>query len=173
MFVYVTVIFCTQGGVVFNPDNRRILLIREKGSDSVWKFPGGLLDLGEEIADGVQREVREETGIASQFVSVLAIRHAHNIQFGRSDFYWICKLKALTEDIVVDDEIQDACWMAVDDFRTINKHPMHEKVLDILSKSDISDGSNGGSNGGVVSSEICEVEMVSVIRGRKNFKLYY
>ncbi len=29
----------------------------------LWSIPGGLLELGERVADGVKREVREETGL--------------------------------------------------------------------------------------------------------------
>ena len=49
--------------------------------------PGGLLDLGEEVRDGVEREVREETGIRATFRSILASRHQHGAAFGRDDLY--------------------------------------------------------------------------------------
>jgi ADP-ribose pyrophosphatase YjhB (NUDIX family) len=52
------------GGVVFDPQGR-VLLIR-RGSEPLkgcWSIPGGILDLGESMADGVRREVLEETGI--------------------------------------------------------------------------------------------------------------
>ncbi len=52
------------GGVVFDPDGR-VMLIR-RGSEplkGLWSIPGGLLDVGETMAEGVRREVLEETGI--------------------------------------------------------------------------------------------------------------
>ena len=43
----------------------RALLIR-RGSEPLkgeWSIPGGMLELGEELAAGVQRELKEETGL--------------------------------------------------------------------------------------------------------------
>ena len=51
------------GGVVIHRD--RALLIR-RGSEPLkgeWSVPGGMLELGEELAAGVQRELKEETGL--------------------------------------------------------------------------------------------------------------
>ena len=51
------------GGVVIY--RGRVLLIR-RGSEPLkgeWSIPGGLLELGEELAAGVQRELKEETGL--------------------------------------------------------------------------------------------------------------
>jgi 8-oxo-dGTP diphosphatase len=46
-------------------DGVRVLLIR-RGSEPMkgeWSLPGGKLELGETLRDGVVREVREETGL--------------------------------------------------------------------------------------------------------------
>src|SRR5208283_2759797 len=51
------------GGVVIHRD--RALLIR-RGSEPLkgeWSIPGGMLELGEELTAGVQRELKEETGV--------------------------------------------------------------------------------------------------------------
>lgn len=47
------------------------------------------------------REVFEETGVRSEFRSLLSIRqqHDHPGAFGRSDMYLICRLSPLTYDI--------------------------------------------------------------------------
>ena len=38
-----------------------------------WSLPGGLLELGEALADGLRREVREETGLEVQPLGVLEV----------------------------------------------------------------------------------------------------
>lgn len=48
-------------GVVVN-DNGDVLLIQRRDNGH-WEPPGGILELGEAIKDGVRREVWEETGL--------------------------------------------------------------------------------------------------------------
>ena len=51
------------GGVVVSEN--RVLLIRRGGPplEGEWSIPGGMLELGESLRDGVRRELAEETGL--------------------------------------------------------------------------------------------------------------
>ena len=104
------------GGMCLN-DRHEVLCVKEKRapaatSQGAWKLPGGLIDLGEEIADGVAREVREETGVVATFRSLLAARHQHGAAFGRDDLYCICLMRPVTHDITIDEtEIGEARWL--------------------------------------------------------------
>jgi 8-oxo-dGTP diphosphatase len=52
-------------GAVVLDVQRRVLLVR-RGQEPLmgeWSIPGGALELGERLEDGVRREVREETGL--------------------------------------------------------------------------------------------------------------
>ncbi|MER5864634.1 NUDIX domain-containing protein [Kitasatospora sp. NPDC002040] len=51
-------------GVVVREDGR-VLAIR-RADNGTWEPPGGVLELGETVEDGVRREVFEETGILVQ-----------------------------------------------------------------------------------------------------------
>ncbi|KAL1109713.1 hypothetical protein V6Z11_D03G196200 [Gossypium hirsutum] len=63
----------------------------------------------EEIYAGAVREVKEETGIDTEFLEVVAFRHVHNVAFEKSDLFFICMLKPLSTRIIVDvHEIQAA-----------------------------------------------------------------
>ena len=63
---------------------------------------------------------------------MLGFRHVHNQQFGRGDVYVICRLNALTHDIKLDDEIDDAKWMPILEYKSQNTHPMLNEVVEIL-----------------------------------------
>lgn len=51
----------SAGAIVLN-DRGDILLIKNDRRDT-WSFPGGIIEEGEGVLDGVKREVLEETGI--------------------------------------------------------------------------------------------------------------
>jgi len=61
------------GGVVV--DNGRALLIRRASPplEGQWSIPGGMLELGETLAQGVARELSEETGLDVSVVELLEV----------------------------------------------------------------------------------------------------
>ena len=61
------------GGVVIRGD--QVLLVR-RGSEPLkgqWSIPGGTLELGETLAEGVVREMREETGFDVRVVGQIEV----------------------------------------------------------------------------------------------------
>jgi 8-oxo-dGTP diphosphatase len=112
------------GAVVLN-EHRQLLTILESG-DAVsrphnLKLPGGMLERGEHMADGVMREVREETGVRTEFQGLISFRHHHRGQFGESNIYAVCRLKPLTQEIRIDEtEIAKAMWINVDDYLALS-----------------------------------------------------
>ncbi|XP_074946307.1 nucleoside diphosphate-linked moiety X motif 6 isoform X1 [Phalacrocorax aristotelis] len=82
-------------GAVLDESTGRVLVVQDRNRTlNAWKFPGGLSNPGEDI-DTAVREVFEETGIKSEFKSILSIRqqHKHPGAFGKSDMYIICRLE--------------------------------------------------------------------------------
>ncbi|CAH1389826.1 unnamed protein product [Nezara viridula] len=109
------------GALVIN-DNNQILVVHERyRTVSFWKLPGGYVDPGEEIGEAAQREVLEETGIKTEFLSLLSVRHLPSAVFGCSDLYFVVRLKPLSYEITKqDDEVEDCQWM---DINTFLSHP--------------------------------------------------
>ncbi len=61
------------GGVII--DKGRALLIR-RGSEPLrgeWSIPGGTLELGESLQEGVARELREETGLDVRVLELIEV----------------------------------------------------------------------------------------------------
>ncbi|KAF7653631.1 hypothetical protein LDENG_00080650 [Lucifuga dentata] len=89
-------------GAVVDESNGKVLVVQDRNkTKNAWKFPGGLSDPGENISATAVREVYEETGVRSEFRSLLSIRqqHRHPGAFGMSDMYIICRLSPLTYSI--------------------------------------------------------------------------
>jgi 8-oxo-dGTP pyrophosphatase MutT (NUDIX family) len=120
-------------GFVLN-SRRELLVIQEKhgpaaGRD-LWKLPGGLLDLREDIAKGVVREVQEETGVDCEFSQLVAIVEGHHgtgpARESASDLYCVSVLhcKDETQPIIPQlHEIEKCEWMPVQE---VLKHPLYD-----------------------------------------------
>ncbi|XP_053112568.1 nucleoside diphosphate-linked moiety X motif 6 [Hemicordylus capensis] len=83
-------------GAVLDTNTGKVLVVQDRNkTTNVWKFPGGLSEPGEDIGNTAVREVLEETGIKSEFKSLLSLRqqHRHPGAFGKSDMYIICRLQ--------------------------------------------------------------------------------
>ncbi|RDX99397.1 Nudix hydrolase 8, partial [Mucuna pruriens] len=127
------------GGFVIN-DNNEVLVVQEKHCSSatlgLWKIPTGFILEAEEIYTGAVREVKEETGIDTEFIEVIAFRHAHNVAFEKSDLFFICMLRPLSSKIIVDDlEVEAAKWMPLVEFvkqPLIQEDSMFKKIVDIF-----------------------------------------
>jgi 8-oxo-dGTP pyrophosphatase MutT (NUDIX family) len=108
------------GGVVLN-EWQELLVVWEKthrqSGRKYYKLPGGALLQGEHIVDCVRREIREETGIETQFESLVCFRHWHGYRFAKSDIYFVCRLSPLSHEILADEEeIQECLWMPVEEY---------------------------------------------------------
>ncbi|MBS1801403.1 MAG: NUDIX hydrolase [Acidobacteria bacterium] len=95
-----------------------VLLIR-RGREPLlgaWSLPGGALELGETTAEGVVREVFEETGIHVQPIEVAATLDrilrddAGRVQFHYILVEWLCFCESPNE-LVCGDDAAEARWV--------------------------------------------------------------
>jgi 8-oxo-dGTP pyrophosphatase MutT (NUDIX family) len=107
------------GGVVLN-ERRELLVVCERyrsGRRPYYKLPGGALQPGEHLVEGVLREVREETGVRARFEALVCLRHWHGYRYGKSDIYFVCRLTPLSQDLSMQaEELEECFWMPVDDY---------------------------------------------------------
>ena len=78
------------GALIFNQG--RVLLVRRGHAPSLgeWSIPGGALEIGETLAEGVKREVLEETGLVVEPMAVVDVvdRMARD-EAGRVQFHYV------------------------------------------------------------------------------------
>ena len=130
------------GAFIFDKLTRRVLVVQEKNGPlkgkGVWKMPTGLVQAGEDITEAAQREVEEETGIKTKFHSVLAMRQAHGLAFGKSDMFFVVALDPVqpaSEQKIVpqDDEVEAAEWISLKEYTSIEFHlqrPLLKKIME-------------------------------------------
>ncbi|KAM1005353.1 hypothetical protein ACFX13_005479 [Malus domestica] len=119
--------------------NREVLVVQEKGGQyrgtGLWKLPTGAVDEGEDIFAAAVREVKEETGIDSEFVEVLAFRESHKSFFEKSDLFFLCMLRPLSFDIQKQEqEIEAAKWMPYEEYAAqpfVQKYELLKYMHDI------------------------------------------
>jgi 8-oxo-dGTP diphosphatase len=111
------------GALIF--DEGRILLV-ERGKEPLkgyWSLPGGLVEAGERLEDGVVREVLEETGLAVRAESIATVFErimpdcdgACEYHYVLVDFY--CTVQGGT--VRAGDDSAKAEWFAVSELENL------------------------------------------------------
>jgi ADP-ribose pyrophosphatase YjhB (NUDIX family) len=77
----------TGATCVLHSENGDLLLVRRRES-GLWMLPGGLLELGESLADTVQREVLEETGLLISPDRMRGICGGHRVVYPNTDILY-------------------------------------------------------------------------------------
>jgi 8-oxo-dGTP diphosphatase len=83
------------GAIIFRtgPSGRREVLLVERGGiplKGYWSIPGGLLETGETLEEGVRREVREETGLRIEVVRFFELfERIMRDDCGRTEYHYV------------------------------------------------------------------------------------
>ena len=126
-------------GVVLDAD--RVLLIRRGRQPMLgeWSLPGGALELGETMAQGVAREVWEETGVRVRPVELVATLDrmerdgAGAVRFHYLLIDWVCVLlDGQTADLLARDDALEAAWASCDDLAA---YGLPEVVRDVIEQA--------------------------------------
>src|SRR5437763_2649887 len=76
--------------VVTRGDHALIVQRAQQPNQGRWGFPGGVLELGETVAEGAMRELAEETGILAEPAGILNVHDAVSRDAeGRVQFHYV------------------------------------------------------------------------------------
>lgn len=95
----------------------RVLLV-ERGKDphqGAWSLPGGALEVGETLAEGLRREIREETGLEIRILEVVEVfeRIQRDAQ-GRCEYHYVLVdylCEAMEGTLRPGDDVTSAAWV--------------------------------------------------------------
>jgi 8-oxo-dGTP diphosphatase len=116
-------------GVVVD-DRGRALLIQRRDNHH-WEPPGGVLELGESIDDGLRREVREETGLDVEPEMLTGVYK--NMNHGIIALVFRCRVTG--GEIGVSDETTAFRWVTESDISELASEAYAVRVLDSLRSS--------------------------------------
>ncbi len=98
-------------------DSGRVLLV-ERGHDplkGIWSLPGGVVEVGEYLKDAIRREVREETGLEVEPVSVVEVfERIMPDPKGRTEYHYVlidylCRVTG--GRLQAESDVSDARWV--------------------------------------------------------------
>lgn len=110
-------------------EGEQILLAHRRAIDW-WNLPGGAIDPGETVSEGLRREVREETGLeieVGQLVGVYSKPLKQEIVLA-----FRCQVTGGTLGVINDDDIDESRYFPLNKLptRILPKH--HQRITDAL-----------------------------------------
>jgi len=114
------------GGVVVD-DHGRALLIRRRDNHR-WEPPGGVLELGETVYDGLRRELREETGLDVEPVALTGVYK----NMARGIIGLIFRCRATGGALAPNDEASAFHWATEQEATAMMTEAFAVRVLDAL-----------------------------------------
>jgi ADP-ribose pyrophosphatase len=112
------------GAVVFKGE--RVLLVQRahEPSQGRWAIPGGVIELGEAARQAVEREVREECGLAVQAGDVVQVLdYIQHDDAGGLRFHYVLidfACQYVSGELRAGDDVADARWVHPDEFDALN-----------------------------------------------------
>lgn len=111
-------------GVVVNEQNQVLLVEHVYHADEPWGLPGGWLERNEPPAQGVQREILEETGMEVEIIAPLLVTQRY-FRRDHLDIAYLCKPRSdITE---LSDELLAFEWVNLADLERVK--PFHKAAI--------------------------------------------
>ena len=118
--------------------NGQVLLIQRgrEPAKGLWGLPGGMLELGETLVEGVQREVLEECGVEIEVGPLAGVfEPMQHDDAGRLRFHYVVLdylARYVSGELRAADDADDARWVDVD---ALDRLPMLAETRDMIGKA--------------------------------------
>ena len=123
-----------QKAIVKNNDGD-LLILRRSNTDTrrplEWDLPGGLFEYGEEMLFGVEREIKEETGLEVTGTKAVYSKTEHRIwENGEANAVFLFYLAdAVKGNVVLSNEHDMYKWVTLKEAIDLIKYDLHKELL--------------------------------------------
>lgn len=121
------------GAVIVEGD--RVLLVRRASEPlrGEWSVPGGMLELGEKLRDGVRREVEEETGLDVETGEVLDVFDSIFADtLGRTQYHYVLidyLCRPVSGEARAGSDVSDVRWVSAQALAAMELRETIEQVV--------------------------------------------
>jgi 8-oxo-dGTP diphosphatase len=121
------------GGVVIA--GGRTLLIRRGSApmEGQWSIPGGMLELGESIVEGVRRELAEETGLDVRVLDLIEVfERIIPGEGGRTRYHFVildCLCEMVSGQAQAASDVTDVAWAREDELEKYSLTEIATRVI--------------------------------------------
>jgi ADP-ribose pyrophosphatase YjhB (NUDIX family) len=122
-----TKIIPAASAIVSNYEGK--ILLQRRSDNDLWALPGGAMEVGETIGETAIREVKEETGLNVEPVSIVGIytNPKHVVAFSdgevRQQFSLCFACKLLGGEMQVSEESFEVGFFSPEEIERLNMHP--------------------------------------------------
>jgi 8-oxo-dGTP diphosphatase len=135
------------GAVIFDEAGRLLLVKRaQEPGLGRWSLPGGLLELGETLQQGVMREVYEETGLIVQVEAVVEVvdriyrysgRDEEESKEPRVQYHYVVVdylCRPLRGDVKPSSDAADVAWVTQDEWKDRDLYSLDAVAVQVIEK---------------------------------------